>query len=95
MLQLDVYSKATDQNFDCGCDCCAILRLDSLYYSSLRSGCIISGYKHKLPSAPQRVVHFSPASWESGDEANLGVFVSTYLCRQESELALQLPLDRV
>ena len=32
---------------------------------------------------------------ESGDEANLGVFVSTHLCRQESELALQLPLDRV
>ena len=64
------------------------------YYSSPRSGCIISRYKHKLPSAT-RVVHFSPASWESGDEANLGVFVSTYLCRQESELALQLPLDRV
>ena len=30
VLQLDVYSKATDQNFDCGCDCCAILHLDSL-----------------------------------------------------------------
>ena len=62
-------------------------------YSSPRSGCIISG--HKLPSATQRVVHFSLVSRESGDEANLGVFVSTHLFRQKSELALQLPLDRV
>ena len=30
VLQFDVYCKATDQNFDCGCDRCAILRLDSL-----------------------------------------------------------------
>ena len=30
MLQFDVCCKAIDQNFDCGCDRCAILRLDSL-----------------------------------------------------------------
>ena len=30
--QFDVCCKATDQNFDCGCDRCAILRLDSLLY---------------------------------------------------------------
>ena len=30
MLQLDVCCNAIDQNFDCGCDRCAILRLDSL-----------------------------------------------------------------
>ena len=29
-LQLDVCCKATDQNFDCGCDRYTILRLDSL-----------------------------------------------------------------
>ena len=29
MLQFDVYCKATNQNFDCGCDRYAILRLDS------------------------------------------------------------------
>ena len=27
--QFDVCCKAIDQNFDCGCDRCAILRLDS------------------------------------------------------------------
>ena len=31
MLQFDVCCKATNQNFDCGCDHCAILRLDSLH----------------------------------------------------------------
>ena len=31
MLQFDVCYKAVDQNFDCGCDRCAIVRLDSLY----------------------------------------------------------------
>ena len=30
MLQFDVCCKANDQNFDCGCDRCTILRLDSL-----------------------------------------------------------------
>ena len=30
MLQFDGCCKAIDQNFDCGCDRCAILRLDSL-----------------------------------------------------------------
>ena len=30
MLQFDVCCKAIDQNFDCGCDRCATLRLDSL-----------------------------------------------------------------
>ena len=30
MLQFDVCYEAIDQNFDCGCDRCAILRLDSL-----------------------------------------------------------------
>ena len=30
VLQFDVCCKAIDQNFDCGCDRCAILRLDSL-----------------------------------------------------------------
>ena len=30
MLQFDVCCKDIDQNFDCGCDRCAILRLDSL-----------------------------------------------------------------
>ena len=30
MLQFDVCCKDIDQNFDCGCDHCAILRLDSL-----------------------------------------------------------------
>ena len=30
VLQFDVYYKAIDQKFDCGCDHCAILRLDSL-----------------------------------------------------------------
>ena len=30
MFQFDVCCKAIDQNFDCGCDRCAILRLDSL-----------------------------------------------------------------
>ena len=29
-LQFDVRCEAIDQNFDCGCDCYAILRLDSL-----------------------------------------------------------------
>ena len=24
MIQFDVCCKAIDQNFDCGCDCCAI-----------------------------------------------------------------------
>ena len=31
MLQFDVCCKAIDQNFICGCDCCAILRLDLLF----------------------------------------------------------------
>ena len=30
VLQFDVCCKAVDQNFNCGCDHCAILRLDSL-----------------------------------------------------------------
>ena len=32
MLQFDVCCKAIDQNFNCGCDRCAILCLDSLMY---------------------------------------------------------------
>ena len=35
MLQFDVCCKDIDQNFDCGCDRCAILRLDSLITISL------------------------------------------------------------
>ena len=33
MLQFDVCCKAIDQNFDCGCDRCAILHLDSLIHT--------------------------------------------------------------
>ena len=45
-----------------------------------------------------RVVNFSPASRESGDEANLGgvcIHSPPESYRQESELALQLLLDRL
>ena len=35
MLQFDLCCMAIDQNFDCGCDRCAILRLDSLVLSQV------------------------------------------------------------
>ena len=38
MLQFDVCCKAIDQKFDCGCDRCAILRLDSLIEEQHQSG---------------------------------------------------------
>ena len=36
MLQFDMCCKGIDQNFDCGCDCYAILCLDSLYVETKR-----------------------------------------------------------
>ena len=71
----------------------------AILFISKASGCIISGYKHKLPSAAQSVFstfHQFRRSWEM--KQIWRVFVSTHLpesCRQESELALQLLLDRL
>ena len=64
------------------------------------SGCIVSGYKYKLSSAAQSSV------WSTFHQLHVSqemkqiwvVFVSTHLpesCRQESELTLQLLLDRL
>ena len=41
VLQFDVCCKAIDQNFDCGCDRCAILRLDSLLIAALQSTALV------------------------------------------------------
>ena len=67
---------------------------------SKASGCIISGYKHKLPSAAQSSVWSTFHQLRGSQEMKQiwGVFVSSHLpesCRQESELALQLLLDRL
>ena len=64
------------------------------------SGCIVSGYKHKLPSAAQSYVWSTFHHIRRSQEMKQiwVVFVSTHLpesCRQESELALQLLLDRL
>ena len=51
MLQFDVCCKNIDQNFDCGCDCCAILRLDSLLEGqmvSFRAPKNIDSFTHML-----------------------------------------------
>ena len=67
---------------------------------SKASGCIISGYKHKLPSAAQSSVWSTFHQLRGSQEMKQiwGVFVSNHLpesCRQESELAMQLLLDRL
>ena len=65
---------------------------------SKASGCIISGYKHKLPSAAQSVWSTFHQLRGSQEVKQIWGFVSSHLpesCRQKSELALQLLLDRL
>ena len=77
-----------------------VVQMAILLSSKAASGCIVSGYKHKLPSAAQS------SMWSTFHQLRVSqemkqiwvVFVSTHLpesCRQESELALQLLLDRL
>ena len=66
---------------------------------SKASGCIVSGYKHRLSSAAQSSVWSTFHQLRGSQEMKQiwVVFVSTHLpesCRQECELALQLLLDR-
>ena len=65
MLQFDVCCKAIDQNFDCGCDRCIILRLDSLVISPRNS---TSFTRPLLAGRRARVGHETTLSYDTGNE---------------------------
>jgi len=51
VLQFDVCCKGIDQNFDCGCDRYAILRLDSLVRFTRPSGSVFAYCKRSTTGA--------------------------------------------
>ena len=58
VLQFDVCCKAIDQNFDCGCDRCAILRLDSLLMVDfMQEFGVVKYFTIYIVSHPQRQPH--------------------------------------